>query len=81
MDIDAGANFLVGSVLFGLGFSVLSIAVVFINNVFHKYWKPVTLVFWPKYMDTPPARFMTPEEVATASTKPDSKPLDLSINR
>jgi hypothetical protein len=41
MDIDTASNFLVGSILFGLGLTVLTIAIVVINNIFSKYWKPV----------------------------------------
>ena len=43
MDIDTAANFLVGSILFGLGFCIIAIGMVVINNVFHKYWKPVRI--------------------------------------
>jgi hypothetical protein len=64
MDIESAANFLIGSILFGLGFSVLTIAIVFINNVFHKYWKPVTIFNFPKFLDSPPSRFITEEEAA-----------------
>lgn len=80
MEIDTAAEFLVGSILFGLGFSVLTIAVVFINNVFHKYWKPVTIFQWPKFMDNPPTRFMTPEEAeqqrVAPTLDPESKPVN-----
>lgn len=41
MDIESASNFLVGSILFGLGFVILAIAVVTINNIIAKYWKPV----------------------------------------
>jgi hypothetical protein len=70
MDTDTAANFLVGSILFGLGFAVLTIAIVFINNVFHKYWRPVTLFDLPKLLNPPPARFITPEEMEAARIPP-----------
>lgn len=85
MDLDASANFLVGSILFGLAFVVLTIALVVINNILAKHWKPVTLFIWPKYMDQPSPRFMTPDEAAAINRVPptldETKPLDLSTKR
>ena len=85
MDLDSSANFLVGSILFGLACIVLTIAIVVINNILAKYWKPVKFSIWPRYLDQPPARFMTPEEEAAINRIPptvdQSKPLDLSTNR
>jgi hypothetical protein len=43
MDMDQAAVFLAGSILTALGFIVFVIAVVIINNILHKYWKPVSL--------------------------------------
>jgi phosphomannomutase len=39
MDIDQAAVFLAGSILTALGFIVIVIAAVVINNIIHKYWK------------------------------------------
>jgi hypothetical protein len=41
--MDQAAVFLAGSILTALGFIVFVIAVVIINNILHKYWKPVSL--------------------------------------
>jgi hypothetical protein len=41
MEIAMAANFLAGSILMMLGLTVLIIGVVAINNILHKYWKPV----------------------------------------
>lgn len=41
MEITMAANFLAGSVLMMLGLTVLIIGLVAINNILHKYWKPV----------------------------------------
>ena len=45
-----------------LAFIVITMGIVVINNLLHKYWKPVPMVkfFDPSY--TP--RFVTPEEDA-----------------
>lgn len=59
MDIESAANFLVGSILSGLGFCILAIVIVFINNILSKYWKPVKIIHW----QTPPSRFATEEEM------------------
>lgn len=41
MDIDQAAVFLAGSILTGLGFIVVGIVVLVLNNLFTKYWKPI----------------------------------------
>jgi len=41
MNMDQAAVFLAGSVLTALGFIVIVIGLVVINNVLHRYWKPV----------------------------------------
>lgn len=61
MELETAAEFLVGSILFGLGFCILALALVCINNIFHKYWKPVK-IWVPTYMDSTP-RFATDEEL------------------
>jgi hypothetical protein len=64
MDMDQAAVFLAGSILTMLGFIVVIAAIVVINNIIHKYWKPIrifTADSW--YINTPPARFIEPEEV------------------
>ena len=83
MDIDSSAQFLVSAVLMGLGFCVIVIALVFINNVFHKYWKPVT-IWVPSYMAEPrPPRFATDEEMNKIAPSMDKEPepVDLSKKR
>jgi hypothetical protein len=61
MDMDQAAVFLAGSILTVLGFIVLIAGVVAINNILHKYWKPVQFFKWA---DHPATRFMTEEEAA-----------------
>ena len=41
MDIDQSAIFFVGSILVCLGFVVIAITVLFLNNIYSKYWKPI----------------------------------------
>ena len=41
MDIQSAINFVVGSILFSVGFIVLSAMIVAVNNLFSKYWKPI----------------------------------------
>jgi hypothetical protein len=78
MDIDSSAQFLVSSILVGLGLSAVAVALVFINNLLSKYWKPVK-IWVPSYFDHGPTRFMTDEEVNRVAptmdqTPPTSKP-------
>ena len=50
MDIDQATVFLAGSILTGLGFVVVVITAVVINNIIHKYWKSFGWNFLPDYM-------------------------------
>jgi hypothetical protein len=65
MDMDQAAVFLAGSILTCLGFIIVVMAILVINNLCSKYWKPIK---WVRYEDTPhnnlPPRFMTEEELA-----------------
>jgi hypothetical protein len=64
MDMDQAAVWLGGSILTALGFVVLIIAIVFINNILHKYWKPVN-IFTPDSWKAlnPPQRFASQDEL------------------
>jgi len=71
MDMDQAAVWLAGSILFALGAVVIVAGVVVINNIMHKYWKPVQFFKW---LDHPPAaRFMTDEEAAKVAPTMDPK--------
>jgi hypothetical protein len=41
MDVTSASIFLVGSILISLAMLILVSAVVLINNIIHKYWKPI----------------------------------------
>ena len=43
MTLEQSSVFIVGSILVMLGLVIISIGAVTINNIFHRYWKPVTL--------------------------------------
>jgi hypothetical protein len=61
MDMDQAAVFLAGSILTMLGFVVVVAGAVIINNIIHKYWKPVQI--WVPSFLTEPTRFATKEEM------------------
>ena len=64
MDMDQAAVFLAGSILTALGFVVFIIAVIFVNNLLHKYWKPVRIFTADSWAAmNPPIRYATTEEV------------------
>ena len=65
MDIDQAAVFLAGSILTALGFIVIVIAAVVINNIIHKYWKSFGWKFFPVYVNK--------EEVTYEEPKLDKK--------
>jgi hypothetical protein len=63
MDMDQAAVFLAGSILTCLGFIVVAMAILVINNLCSKYWKPIA---WIRYDDAShdlPPRFVTQEEI------------------
>ena len=63
MDMDQSAVFLASSILIMLGFIVVVAGVVAINNIIHKYWKPVKIFSADSWYVNPPHRFATPEEM------------------
>lgn len=65
MDIDKSAVFLAGSVLVMFGFVIIVAGCAVINNIIHKYWKPVrifTADSWQPFGGTLP-RYATQEEL------------------
>ena len=54
MDMDRAAVFLAGSILITLGFIVVIGAIVIINNLLHKYWKPVRVFTTDSWNINPP---------------------------
>jgi hypothetical protein len=66
MTVEQSATFLVGSILTGLGFIIVFGVIIAINNIFHKYWKPVQIVKW---FDAPSVRFATEDEVKKLDPK------------
>jgi len=92
MDMDQSAVWLAGSILTMLGLIVVVSGIVIINNILHKYWKPVRIFtddsFAPFSNHNTNARFMTQEEYAKITPvmgeelkESDSKNVDLSKNR
>lgn len=67
--MDQASVFLAGSILTGLGFIVIAITVLVINNLLAKYWRPVK---WIRYEELPP-RFITTEEVKAQNPPIDAK--------
>jgi hypothetical protein len=64
MDMNQAAVFLAGSVLTMMGFIVIVVGLVIINNIIHKYWKPLGwFKSWGLNFDYPPARFASPHEL------------------
>jgi len=63
MDMDQAAVFLAGSILTALGFIVVIAAVVAINNILHKYWKPVRIFTSDSWMLNAPSRYVTADEI------------------
>ena len=61
MTMDQSATFLAASILLMIGTVVIVAGIIVINNILHKYWKPVTLLKWQDYHNPP--RFASQEEL------------------
>lgn len=62
--MDQAAVFLAGSILTMLGFVVVIAGIVAINNILHKYWKPVAIFTKDSWNINPPERFAHEGELA-----------------
>ena len=69
MDMDQAAVFLAGSILTALGFIVVVAAIVAINNIISKYWKPVRIFSADIWNLNPPVRYATEDELAKIAPK------------
>jgi hypothetical protein len=72
MDMEAAAVFMSASILVMMTFVVISVGVIVVNNLFHKYWKPVTL-FSSIHSNINNTRFATAEELDQMAPKMDPK--------
>ena len=73
MDMDQAAVFLAGSILTMLGFIVVIAGVIAINNLLHKYWKPVKIFTADSWNINPPQRFAHEDELARIAPHIDEK--------
>ena len=69
MDMDQAAVFLAGSILTALGFIVVVAAIVAINNIISRYWKPVRIFSADSWNLNPPGRYATEDELAKIAPK------------
>ena len=65
MSVIQASEFFVATILFMFGAVVLVSGIIVINNLFHRFWKPVKFGF----LETkePMVRFATDEEIAASS--------------
>ncbi len=77
MTMESATLFLVGSVLIGSGFIVLSLAALAINNLFARYWKPVKLAMYSpveyKFIDTKTLQEVVPVNLDQANKVKQTK--------
>jgi hypothetical protein len=68
MDMDQAAVWLAGSILFSLGLIAVVAGIVTINNIIHKYWKPVRVFTADSFQPfkEPLPRYATEEELKAA---------------
>ena len=61
--MDQAAVWLAGSILTMLGMIVVVAGALVINNIIHKYWKPVRLFTSDSFNINPPERFASQDEL------------------
>ena len=64
IDVENAASFLAGSILISLGIIIFIICCVVINNIIHKYWKPINLFTpdsWKGFFPPAEIRYIEPE--------------------
>ena len=72
IDVENAASFLAGSILFSIALVVFVIGCVVVNNIIHKYWKPVNLFTpdsWKGFFPPPEIRYIEPEMNKTTTSK------------
>lgn len=62
MDMDSAAVFLAASILTMLGFIVVVIGLIVINNLIAKFWKDLGWFKGLAFLHQEPTRFVSPEE-------------------
>jgi len=62
MSMDQAAVWLAGSILTTLGFIIVIAGIIIVNNLLHKYWKPVRIFSADSWHINPPATFVQPTE-------------------
>jgi hypothetical protein len=67
MEMSQAATFLGGSILTVIGFIVIVAGIVVVNNILHKFWKPIKILRFEEY----PPRFI--EEPMLTEKKSDTK--------
>ena len=72
------ATWLIGSILFALGSMVLVFGLVLINNLLHKYWKPVTIVLFRNESIYPKIRYSIPEDKTAKEPEFEPEKIDKS---
>lgn len=63
MDLDSYLTFAMASLLISIGTIFIALTLILLNNLVHKYWKPVQFFTKDSWIFTPPARFADPHEV------------------
>lgn len=72
--MDQAAVFLAGSILTALGFVVVIAAIIVVNNLLSKYWKPVRIFTADSWsMVNPPHRFAHEHELERITPHLDEK--------
>lgn len=73
MIMEQMANWLIGSILFSIGSLALIIGLILINNLLHRFWKPVTIIIFRNESVYPTMRFSNTDDKAPIEPSLDEK--------
>lgn len=63
MSMDQAATWFAGSILVTLGFLVIIAGIVVVNNLLHKYWKPVKIFTPDSWKGFNPPMTVMPDQI------------------
>lgn len=69
MSMDQAATWFAGSILVTLGFLVIIAGVIVVNNLLHKYWKPVRIFTPDSWKGFNPPTYVAQEPVLEKDKK------------
>ena len=69
MTVDQAGTFLVSTILMSLGIGVIGVVILFLNNIYYRFWKTTGFAEWAKPWGNHTVSFVEPD-----TTEPKVEP-------